>query len=124
MPIWLNQSKVNHFIIEQSPISVNRAFVGRKVKTPEYRSFLELAAWELKSQKPRMFSCPICVEIILHLKNVTRSDIDNRIKSILDAGTMGGLWKDDSQIYELLVVKTKSPKDWVEIKIDKYYVAN
>lgn len=101
---------------------MNQAFIGRRVKTPAYRSFLDSAAWELKSQKPKLITTPIAVEIILHLKNVSRSDIDNRLKIVLDAGTKGGLWKDDSQIYDLVVSKTKSDQDWVEILIRKYVV--
>lgn len=115
---------MNHYIITQAPISVNQAYMGRKVKTPAYRNFLEIAAWELKSQKPKLILTPIAVEIILHLKNVKKSDIDNRLKSVLDAGTKAGLWKDDSQIYDLVVSKTKTNnnQDWVEILVRKYVI--
>ena len=107
------------YTIRQSPISVNRAFIGRKIKTPEYRAFLESAAWELKTQRFNLIEGPIEVEIELHLKNVKRSDIDNRLKVILDACTYAGLWQDDSQIYKLVVTKTKSDSDWVDISIQK-----
>lgn len=106
--------------IKQSPPSVNTAFFGRKTKTPKYREFLETAAWELKTQRFNLIEGPIAVEIVLHLKNVKKSDIDNRLKVILDACTYAGLWEDDSQIYDLAVSKTKSEEDWVEIMIRNY----
>lgn len=106
---------MKYFKIKQEPISVNQAYQGRKVKTEEYRSFIESAAWEIKNQKPEQFKGKLFVEVILYLTNEKKSDIDNRLKSIFDACTQGGLWKDDSQIYEMFVSKRKDSKNWVEI---------
>jgi crossover junction endodeoxyribonuclease RusA len=41
----------------------------------------------------------------LHFKDRRKSDIDNRIKSLLDALVQAGLFNDDSQVDELHVYR-------------------
>ncbi len=45
------------------------------------------------------------VEIRLYPKDAKRYDADNRAKAVLDALTKIGMWDDDSQVRELLIVK-------------------
>ena len=53
----------------------------------------------------------LSVSIDLFAPNKRTYDIDNRIKSILDAFTHAGVWIDDEQVDELCVKRMKIIKD-------------
>lgn len=90
---------------------------GRRIKTRAARASAEAIAWEAKSQFPREpLTNPINVKVYLFFANNRRRDLDN-IKGLLDALT-GVVWKDDSQIMDLHIMKyidEKNPR--VEIHI-------
>ena len=78
----------------------------------------EAYQWEIKSQyKNKPTDKDISVIIEFYFKDKLRRDLDNFNKLVLDSGT-GLLWKDDSQIYELVLRKfTDKKKPRVELFI-------
>ncbi len=69
------------------------------------KSIKEGYQWEMKSQyKGKTLSEPISVVAEFYFKDNLRRDVDNFNKLVLDAGS-GLLWKDDSQIQELVIRK-------------------
>lgn len=74
--------------------------------------------WEMKSQhKGKTLLEPISVIVEFYFKDNLRRDVDNFNKLVLDSAS-GILWKDDSQIQELIIrkfVDKKSPR--VELTI-------
>lgn len=61
--------------------------------------------WEMKSQyKGKPLLEPISVVAEFFFKDNLRRDVDNYNKLVLDAAS-GVLWKDDSQIVELIIRK-------------------
>lgn len=77
------------------------------------RRFLTLQAREFKvqvahivSQQPIKFgNARLSLTVTLCFKDRRRADIDNRIKSLLDALVQSGLFDDDSQIDELHIYR-------------------
>ncbi len=65
----------------------------------------EAYQWEMKSQyKGKPLLEPISVTAEFYFKDNLRRDVDNYNKLVLDAAS-GILWKDDSQIQELIIRK-------------------
>lgn len=100
-------------IIRTAPVSVNVLYRGRRFLTKEGKAIKESVAWEIKSQwkNKKVMESDVKIYIDFYFKN-KRMDIDNAIKSLLDCMT-GIVWKDDSQIVELLARKyidKKKPK--------------
>ena len=77
------------------------------------RRFLTLAAREFKKEVAHIVSQQsvifgdkrLSLTATLYFKDRRKSDIDNRIKSLLDALVQAGLFDDDSQIDELHVYR-------------------
>ena len=77
------------------------------------RRFLTLAAREFKKEVAHIASQQhinfgdkrLSLTVTLHFKDRRKSDIDNRIKSLLDALVQAGLFDDDSQVDELHVYR-------------------
>jgi crossover junction endodeoxyribonuclease RusA len=77
------------------------------------RRFLTLSAREFKKEVAHIASQQhinfgnkrLSLTVTLHFKDRRKSDIDNRIKSLLDALMQAGLFDDDSQIDELHVYR-------------------
>ena len=91
-------------IIKGSPISVNKLYRGRRFLTNEGKGVKEGYAWDIKTQwKKPITNEDVAVNIMFYFSN-NRSDIDNCLKAILDAGT-GIIWNDDKQITEMHIFK-------------------
>lgn len=91
-------------IVEQDikPLSINKAFQGRRFKTKQYQDFEALCLYSMpKYQQIRNF---VSIDIIFYFKN-NRSDIDNCIKPILDIIVKKGYIEDDRKIMKLTVQK-------------------
>jgi crossover junction endodeoxyribonuclease RusA len=75
---------------------------GRKIKSAKYRLWLEAAAWEFRigANYRLLFQEPVAVSIALPRKHAL-SDLDNRIKPILDAMQLGGVLENDNLVHEI-----------------------
>lgn len=69
------------------PPSLNNCFVnvgGRgRIKSRQYSRWMTSAGWELRIQRPRKVAGKVSVSIVIARPNAN-SDIDNRIKPLLD----------------------------------------
>lgn len=76
-------------------------------KGREYRQRVQVLAWsvsrcaEIKAQH----TSRLAVKIYAHPPDRRRRDLDNILKSLLDAMQHGGLYEDDSQIDHLTVIR-------------------
>ena len=102
-------------VIDIKPLSVNRAWQGRRFKTKEYNEWLKLALALMGRKK--MLKGDLSVHIDFYFKYVKKNDIDNPIKCLLDVITKAGWINDDRQIYYLSVCKKQSNKERIEVII-------
>lgn len=86
-------------------IRVGRGF--KVVLSPAGRAFYELAQRQVSDQRngARFDDGDLEVTIWLYPPDRRKADIDNRIKTLLDACTKGGLWTDDNQVAALHVYR-------------------
>jgi len=90
------------------PPSVNSywGFAGsRRFLTLQAREFKKQVAHIVSQQSINFGDKRLSLTTTLHFKDRRKSDIDNRIKSLLDALVQSGLFDDDSQIDELHVYR-------------------
>lgn len=101
--------------VEIKPMTINRAWKGRRFKTDEYKKWrndMVLLLPRLKEFKGRL-----AVSIVFGFSNVL-SDIDNPVKAFLDS-LKDKYGIDDRYIYELTVKKevVKKGKEFIEFEI-------
>jgi Holliday junction resolvase RusA-like endonuclease len=104
--------------INIKPLSVNRAWKGRRFKTPDYQSFESELGYQLKKVKVPGHSIELILEF--YLKNVKNSDADNFVKPIQDILVKNGVIEDDRFIYHLDVYKYPAEEDSVRITINNW----
>ena len=76
-------------------------------------------AWDKEA-----YTGKVGVYIVLGFKGNRRWDIDNRLKALLDCLELGGVIRDDSQIWGIDVRKERGEKDKVELQMMEYEMAN
>lgn len=106
--------------VSTNALYTNSRTTGKRILTSKARVSKEAIAWEAKAEMKgnRMFTGPIRVELYLYFPTKQRRDLDN-VKALIDAMT-GVVWKDDSQIYELVIRKYHDKEDpRVEVIVGK-----
>lgn len=101
--------------IEIAPMSINRAWQGRRFATKEYKDWTENML--LMMNKREMIEGDVMVQIEFYFKYAKKNDIDNCIKTCLDAIVKKGWIRDDRQVQCLLVCKNESDRPRIEIEI-------
>ena len=102
--------------IKIKPLSVNRAWQGKRFRTPEYKAYQQELSLKLKPMD--IPEGELCIALSFGFSSKL-SDIDNPIKNFVDC-----LCKkygfDDRRIYRLVVVKEIVPKgtEYVEFIIE------
>ena len=84
------------------------------------RKYRESVAEEINGQMPGLhIEDKMLVEVILYPPDNRKRDLDNYMKSLLDALTQAGQWEDDSLINQLLVYRgvKVSPSGSVKVSI-------
>jgi Holliday junction resolvase RusA-like endonuclease len=100
MPI---ETATGGFEIDIKPLSVNKAWQGRRFKTKEYKDFEEQLLWKLKGIKP--VSGKYALHIDFYFKNYKMADLSNCLKTTEDIIVKAGLVEDDRFCYEIYLRK-------------------
>ena len=112
-------------VLNIAPISVNslyRSVRGRNILSKQAREFKSEAQKQIKLlYTGNVLENRLRVKLIFYFPDNRRRDVDNYTKAILDSLT-GLVFRDDSQIYELILRKqTGTCQQKIEIFIDDYY---
>ncbi len=105
------------------PLSINKAYTGRRFKTPEYKVFLEACSWLLLEKKREKITGWVNLNLKFFLKNFKRSDTSNNIKIIEDILVKNDVIDDDRFVKKVIAEKFKVDDEKDEriiIKITKF----
>lgn len=101
--------------LEIKPLTVNKAWQGRRFKTDDYKDYEYEMLWLLKGlEKTTGF---VQVNYKFYLKYFSTSDVGNFEKPLTDILVKAGLIDDDKFITKITMEKFKSPIDKIEIEI-------
>jgi crossover junction endodeoxyribonuclease RusA len=85
------------------PPSANRLFAnkvrGGRMRSREYKSWIETAGLELMRQRPKKFEGPVTISIVASPPHTRRRDLDNLLKAALDLLVAHAIIVDDSTDY-------------------------
>lgn len=104
-------------LIPIKPISINKAYRGKRFKSKDYIQFEKDCSWWMKGKK---ISGEVEIHYKFFVKNFARTDVDNCIKPTQDLLVKYGLIDDDCHIKKLVAEKFKSDEEKMEIEIFKY----
>lgn len=88
------------------PPSANRlwrAVAGRNIKSAEYRSWMDRAGWEVRSQRPRGIVGRYVLTVTASAPDRRARDIDNLAKPISDCLVQCGVIGDDSSAKRIVL---------------------
>ncbi len=100
------------------PLTVNKAWQGRRFKTKDYKIYEEEFLYLLKGCEK--ISGFVEVNYKLYLKYYSTSDVGNFEKLLTDIIVKAGMIDDDRFIKKMVLEKFKSDRDYIEIEINKY----
>ena len=88
-----------------------RNFRGRMVISKAGREFkAAVADYVVEYRVPKLGESKLRISMVLFPRDKRKIDIDNRIKSVLDALQDAGVFDDDFQVDELSIVRGKTIK--------------
>jgi len=94
-----------------------------KTKGKEYRKTIN--TYITKNNLKLRANIPLSLKITIHPARNNKWDLDNRLKSLLDALTHAEVWEDDSLIHKMTIEKAPKVKDGqIIIEISKYEATN
>lgn len=101
--------------VEGEPVAHARPRLGKySTYTPKKtRDYRELLAWHIRSDYREEIDNVnrFGLRVFFYRSNHVRIDIDNLIKSVMDAITSAGIWHDDSQLQEVVAEVTLGDKN-------------
>ena len=106
-------------ILNISPISINKAFKGRRFRTLEHKKYVKDLLILLKRYKGIKPKNNYRIEIIFYFKN-NLSDLSNYVKIFEDCIVKSKIVKDDRYCMEMLLIKKIDKKnERIEFKIEE-----
>lgn len=109
--------------LEVNPLSVNKAFQGRRFKTPLYKSFENDVCRMLPVCSTQAIKEEVFVHYVYHIKNYYRADTFNLEKTLSDMLVKRGYILDDRYIragYQRKEKTLEGESEWIEISIVPY----
>lgn len=103
--------------VDLKPLSTNRAWQGRRFKTKEHKQYEEELLWILKGYREPKITGPYSIHFKFHIKNYSRADLSNLIKTTEDIIVKAGLVDDDSKCVHMVIDKFKADTDYFEFTI-------
>lgn len=97
------------------PLSVNKAWQGRRFKTPDYKNWQKEFSYLVEKQTPLKGNIGITIEF--YIKNDKMSDVDNFLKTLLDTLKDTNIIEDDRKIQEIHAYKYHSEDQKIRITI-------
>ena len=107
------------FKINIAPLSVNKAWQGRRYRSKEYKDWSAEVLWLIRKQNLTTIKGAVKIKIEWGYKFAKRTDIDNPIKVLLDALTESHVIDDDVNIRQMEIKKTKSVEPYIKVEINK-----
>jgi len=118
------------YVIEGKPLSVNNAKAAvnvrgklRMISTSKARKWKDTAVWSLKAQNgttPRIEGpCSLSISVFLP---TAAGDVDNYVKSAMDALQSAGIILNDRQVQRISVTKAQDkyrPRVEITVEIDR-----
>lgn len=110
------------------PVSMNRVWRhanGRMIQNPEAKAWKKAAAWTAAAAGVRCVDGPVAVHVTLHPRknkdgtaSASRIDLDNAMKSALDA-LKSVAYRDDKQVVRILAaVGDPVPKGGLTVAVE------
>ncbi len=96
---------------------------GRQIKSPEYRAWMDQAAWLMRSQLPSKqdpIATNVVVTVGITFPDRRKRDIDNVLKPVNDAMVKSGVLADDSYIKGQIVYRDDIDKNNAKVEIGIY----
>lgn len=106
-------------LIKIKPLSINKAFQGRRFHTKEHKQYIEDMLWLLKGYKGLKTKELYKIDIIFTFKNKA-SDISNCIKIFEDCLVKSGIVRDDRDCYEMTLHKKIGKDESITFNIENY----
>ena len=106
-------------ISDFKPLSVNKAWQGRRFKSKDYNNY-EKEAMIILGRAKKTIDEFVEIEYVFHLKNCNRTDIDNLIKPLQDIIVKCGYISDDRKIRKITAEKKPHTKDCISFAIYKH----
>jgi len=103
-------------IVNLKPLSINKAWQGRRFKTQDYKDYEEALLWKLKGQKkiPGWYH----IRFDFYIKSYKTSDLSNLIKATEDCIVKAGLVDDDRFCKSMTIEKHNSNRDYFKFVIE------
>ena len=96
-----------------------RWFRGRVVVSTEGKRFREEVYWLLRAAQVKPLDGAIVFHVEVHPPDRRRYDLDNRLKTLIDACQHGGCYDDDNQIVHITAEKREPvPGGKAVVRID------
>ncbi len=104
--------------LPMKPLSVNKAWQGKRFKTKECNAYCEECAWRLP--KNTSISGLVQIHYWFHLKNWKKTDGDNLVKVLTDCIVNAGIIEDDRMIMRYIIDKIPAKTDGIHVSIDRF----
>ena len=106
------------------PPTVNsyyRNISGKTLISSKGREYRKAVADQVLTQHGALqLQSRLAVSIVAHVPDKRRRDLDNLLKSVLDALTHAGVWLDDSQIDSLAIARdVRNHQRWTDCAADR-----
>lgn len=109
--------------IQIQPLTSNRAWAGRRLKSKEYKQYEVDVCKLLSFCTEEKDDTPLFISYTFYIKNYGLRDVDNMVKPLQDLLVKRGYIKDDRYIKAMMATKERVKNlidEKIEIRIEPY----